>query len=239
VVPVADGQQAVKAANERRWDIILMDMQMPLMDGPDATQTIRKGNGPSKDVPIIALTADAVVENRRTYLEAGCNVVATKPIDWAVLANHIATLLNHDAPAAPAPAAAPVAPAARPVPPAAHWRAVRLLNRPLLDELAESIGKDTLAGLVASTLENLRLYVAQLHELLREGKSADAMRLAHQIKGAAGQTGAERAAAIARVIEVDAKAGAAVTEAAAALESCLSETAAALDAYFSGVKEAS
>ncbi len=235
VVTVADGQEAVKAANERRWDVILMDMQMPLMDGPDATQIIRNGNGPSRDVPIIAMTADAVVENRRIYLEAGCNVVATKPIDWAVLANHIATLLGHDAPVAAVPAAAPVPP----VQPAAHWCAVPLLNRPLLDELAASIGKETLAALIPSTMESLRLYVVQLNELLARGISPDAMRLAHQLKGASGQIGAERASALARVIEADARPNAAVTEAAAALGDCLSETVAALDAYFADVKEAS
>jgi signal transduction histidine kinase/DNA-binding response OmpR family regulator len=223
-----NGEQAVTAANARKWDIILMDMQMPLMDGPQATQLIRQGDGPSKDTPIIALTADAVVENRKIYLDAGCNVVATKPIDWAILAHHIATLLGHssEAPRHGSPAARVVVP----------WRELPLLNRSLLDELAGSLGKETLAMLVTSALGNLRGYTAELQQLLAADDLTQAMRLAHQIKGAAGQVGAERAAGLARVIESQSKMGVADLAAVEALGLCLDESAGAFDTFFAEVK---
>lgn len=233
VTAAGDGIEALREANERRWDIILMDMQMPLMDGPQATQLIRSGNGPSADVPIIALTADAVIENRRIYLEAGCNVVCTKPIDWAILADHIARLVGRVAVAAP-PASIPSPPSPTPQ---AHWRDLPLINRPVLDELADSLGKDTVSSLLAAAVENLRAYVVQLRKLADAGDLAQMSRLAHQIKGASGQVGAERVSWIARVIESDSKAGAAATGAVAAIDQALTETSAALDAYFARAGE--
>lgn len=228
VTAAGDGIEALREANERRWDIILMDMQMPLMDGPQATQLIRSGNGPSADVPIIALTADAVIENRRIYLEAGCNVVCTKPIDWAILADHIARLVGHlDVAAPPAPPPSPSSATLQ-----AHWRDLPLVNRPLLDELADSLGKDTVSSLVAAAVENLQAYVVQLRKLADAGDLAQMSRLAHQIKGASGQVGAERVAGIARIIESDSKAGAVASAAVAAIDEALKETSAALDAYF-------
>ncbi|MCC6914046.1 MAG: CHASE3 domain-containing protein [Rhodospirillaceae bacterium] len=224
VTLAVNGEDAVKLANERKWDIILMDMQMPLMDGPQATQLIREGNGPSKDTPIIALTADAVVDNRKLYLDAGCNVVATKPIDWAILAHNIATLLGHGGEAPQRQKDAPKA--------VVPWNELPLLNRSLLDEMAASLGKATLAALVTSTLRNLRLYSAELGQFLAAGDLAPAMRRAHQIEGSAGQIGAERAAGIARAIESESKKGVAAGQAVESLVVCFDESAAAFDAFF-------
>ena len=233
VTAAGDGIEAFRVANERRWDIILMDMQMPLMDGPQATQLIRSGNGPSADVPIIALTADAVIGNRRIYLEAGCNVVCTKPIDWAILADHIARLVGHvNVAAPPAPILSPSS-----AMPQAHWRDLPLINRPLLDELVDSLGKETVSALVAAAIENLRAYTVQLGKLADAGDVAQMSRLAHQIKGASGQVGAERVSGIARVIESESKAGAVATAAVAAIEEALTETSAALDSYFARASE--
>ncbi len=83
---VDNGLEAVKTAGERKWDIILMDMQMPVMDGPQAVIAIRAGGGPSAKVPIIALTADAIRENHKEYLDAGSTIVATKQINWQTFA---------------------------------------------------------------------------------------------------------------------------------------------------------
>lgn len=236
VTAVSNGEEAVRAANERRWDVILMDMQMPVMDGPEATRIIRAGGGPSAGAPIIALTADAVVENRKTYLAAGCDVVAIKPIDWAVLAGHMATLLGHGGGAAP-PAPAPAEPLE--VPSEVRWQDLPLLNRALLDELAESLGTDTLAALIGPTMDNLRQYAGQLGELLARGDLAQAARVAHQLKGAGAQIGAERTAGIARLVETESKRGVAVPDAPAWFGQSLDETQAAFDDLFAGVKEMS
>ncbi len=239
VSAASNGEEAVKLASERRWDIILMDMQMPVMDGPQAVELIRAGGGPSADAPIIALTADAVIENRRIYLDAGCDVVATKPIDWSVLADHIATLVGHDSPG-PAQPPVPVPEAPKPAAQAnAEWRDLPLLNTLLLDELSAALGKDVLAALVSSTLENLRQYAAQLADLLADNDLAQASRLAHQIKGASSQIGAGKVAGLARLIEGEAKHGRTVVDAASSLTQCLQTSTEALDAFFAEGKAAS
>lgn len=77
---VGNGTKAVRAVSERPFDVVLMDVQMPEMDGISATRAIRQLPGPERDVPIIALTANALVGQREAYLAAGMNEYVTKPI---------------------------------------------------------------------------------------------------------------------------------------------------------------
>jgi len=86
VTAVGDGAAAVGEAQRGTYDIILMDMQMPIMDGPDAMRAIRSNERPPTHIPIIAMTADALPENRQAYLAAGADVMMTKPIAWPDLA---------------------------------------------------------------------------------------------------------------------------------------------------------
>ncbi len=72
-----DGSQAVKMVDEKKYDCILMDIQMPIMDGLEATRIIRQHGYAG---PIIALTAHALASERNRSLEAGCNIHLTKPI---------------------------------------------------------------------------------------------------------------------------------------------------------------
>jgi CheY-like chemotaxis protein len=81
-----NGMQAIKQYESRNFDLILMDIRMPVMSGVDATQLIRRLHGSKGTVPIIALTADAMEENRQSYIAAGMNGVVTKPIDISLLA---------------------------------------------------------------------------------------------------------------------------------------------------------
>jgi CheY-like chemotaxis protein len=88
-----DGQFAVEMAKQVPYDLILMDMQMPRLDGMDATRAIRKlpaGRG----VPIIAMTANAFAEDRTHCLEAGMNDFITKPFDPDLLYAAIARWLK-------------------------------------------------------------------------------------------------------------------------------------------------
>ncbi|THD59170.1 response regulator, partial [Phenylobacterium sp.] len=75
-----DGAEAVEAARGGRFDLILMDIKMPVMDGVAATRAIRALGGPAALVPIIALTANAEPEDAEGYLAAGMNGVVEKPM---------------------------------------------------------------------------------------------------------------------------------------------------------------
>ena len=75
-----DGRQGVDMAAQRRYDAILMDMQMPVMNGLDAARTIRQGAGINRDCWIIALTANAMESDRLECLGAGMNDFLSKPL---------------------------------------------------------------------------------------------------------------------------------------------------------------
>jgi CheY-like chemotaxis protein len=77
---VVDGVEAVEAARTGRYDVILMDIKMPRMDGVAATREIRKLPAPAGRVPIIALTANADADEVTRYLAAGMRCVVEKPI---------------------------------------------------------------------------------------------------------------------------------------------------------------
>lgn len=88
---VSDGGQAVEHAKQRRYDAILMDMHMPMLDGPEATQQIRALPGAQGRVPIIGLSADALSEHEAEYVAAGLTAYLTKPCTVAQLQQVLST----------------------------------------------------------------------------------------------------------------------------------------------------
>jgi len=82
VVVVEDGRQAVDALEHRQFDLVLMDIQMPVLDGFEATKLIRlKEHGTNRRIPIIAMTANAMKGDREQCLDAGMDGYVSKPID--------------------------------------------------------------------------------------------------------------------------------------------------------------
>jgi PAS domain S-box-containing protein len=87
-----NGHQAVDALRREDFDVILMDIQMPELDGIQATRQIRGMSGPKSETPIIALTAHALAGAREEYLSAGMNDYISKPVDQTVLLSKLLEL---------------------------------------------------------------------------------------------------------------------------------------------------
>jgi CheY-like chemotaxis protein len=93
VTMAIDGAEAVRMADSERPDLILMDMSLPNISGVEATRAIRQNEG-GRQVPILALTASAMVGDRDLALAAGCDDYDTKPVDMPRLLEKIDTLLK-------------------------------------------------------------------------------------------------------------------------------------------------
>ena len=96
---VSNGIEAVEAVKHSEYDVILMDVQMPDMDGVQATREIRSLASPKCDVPIIALTAHALSGAKEEYVAAGMNDYVSKPIDPATLLVKLAQFTSKRDPA--------------------------------------------------------------------------------------------------------------------------------------------
>jgi CheY-like chemotaxis protein len=97
VLLAADGKSGVAMAAAEKPDLILMDMNMPEMDGWEATRRIKAAAG-APDVPVIALTAHAMSGDRERALEAGCSDYHTKPVEFPKLLAQIENLLQRRQP---------------------------------------------------------------------------------------------------------------------------------------------
>ena len=106
VLEACDGQEAVQAAAEQIFDLVLMDVRMPRMDGLEATRRIRALPDAPGAVPVVAMTADAMPEDVARCLAAGMNAHLAKPVSQAALFAIVARALSGDLPAARAVEAA-------------------------------------------------------------------------------------------------------------------------------------
>jgi CheY-like chemotaxis protein len=93
VAVAVDGEQGIAAAHTEAPDLILMDMSLPVLDGWEATRRL-KADPATRSIPIIALTAHAMVEDREKALGAGCDAYDTKPIELPRLLEKIDALLG-------------------------------------------------------------------------------------------------------------------------------------------------
>jgi two-component system cell cycle response regulator DivK len=92
VLAAEDGEKGCEMAVTERPDIILMDLEMPVIDGWEATRRL-KGNPQTQDIPIIALTAHALAGQREKAIAAGCDEFDTKPIEFDRLVGTVRRLL--------------------------------------------------------------------------------------------------------------------------------------------------
>jgi CheY-like chemotaxis protein len=94
VLAAEDGQKGCEMATTEQPDIILMDLEMPIVDGWEATRRL-KGNPQTRDIPVIALSAHALAGEREKALAAGCNEFDSKPIEFDRLVATMRRVLAH------------------------------------------------------------------------------------------------------------------------------------------------
>jgi CheY-like chemotaxis protein len=92
VLIAVDGEQGLATAYSEMPDLILMDISLPFIDGYEVTRRL-KANPRTRNIPVIALTAHALLTDRDKALRAGCNDYDTKPVDFSRLTEKIETLL--------------------------------------------------------------------------------------------------------------------------------------------------
>jgi CheY-like chemotaxis protein/HPt (histidine-containing phosphotransfer) domain-containing protein len=193
VTTARTGLEAVRAAATKTFDLIFMDMQMPEMDGLEATRHIRASAGPNQTKPILALTANAFVEDAARCKEAGMNEHLTKPIRRAALEAALLRYLG-DRPATEAPSApAPVNGGSESVLDAQTWA-----------DLQSDMPWDAVKKLANTFLTNQARELKDMRTDLTSNDRDALQRRAHSLKGAARLFGATKLAELAAEFEAQA-----------------------------------
>jgi PAS domain S-box-containing protein len=223
---VANGKEALKALEIIPYDLVLMDVQMPVMDGLEATRCIRSPQSAVRnhDIPIIAMTAHAMAGDRDMCIEAGMNGYVSKPVDPMVLANELEKLLAKEKGDESAPCGLlglrtggqvehckkePVgmtetaesdSEAEKHGYPASTFDREAFIKRLLGDE-------ELAATVIAGFLDDIPKQLWALRIMVEEGKTIEAGSQAHKIKGAAGNVTGKALLEIAHAMEKAGKAG--------------------------------
>ena len=200
---VVDGVEAITSLETLPYDLVLMDVQMPEMDGFEATRRIRDPESAvlNHKVPIIAMTAHAMQGDRERCLEAGMDDYVTKPISPQALAGALDRWLPR-ADAVPA-AHAPAEPGA-----GRSWTSTEAQVFDRAGLMTRVIGDEDLArAVVDGFLEDAPRQIEALREYLRAGDASGAIRQAHTIKGASATVGGEALCAVAQEMEKAATSG--------------------------------
>jgi len=198
-----DGERALQALAAGRFDGVLLDCQMPRMDGFEVARRVRAGEVPGLDpgLPLIALTAGAMAQDRQKCIDAGMNDYVPKPIRPAEIQEALRRTVL-----------APGGAGARPAPPpvAREDPAAGVLDLPLLETMRSLPGRNgpsLLPELVALYLKEEPRRLAELALLVQGRRGDEVGRLAHTLAGSGANLGARQVQAVALALEQSALAG--------------------------------
>jgi CheY-like chemotaxis protein len=185
-----DGAEAIEAAGRERFDLILMDISMPVMDGIEATRRLR---AQGLATPIVALTASAGFGDAEKFLAAGMNDCLLKPVSAEALANTLARAFGSRGDAGSEGRSPPVR-AASPV-----------LDQGYLGGLPAEIGEETLAIRLQTAEGDLTLHAGRCRDALASANRAELRAAAHALKVIAASVGATALRGRAAALELTAR----------------------------------
>jgi PAS domain S-box-containing protein len=219
-----NGAEAVGLASRERFDAVLMDVRMPVMDGVEATRRIRRLPPPAGRVPIIGLTANVMAGERERYLAAGMDDCLGKPVDWGRL---FAALARLDGGLA-GPVAATAELEARGEPPgtATDHSEGSLLDRAALDEVMAGLPAAEGADLLRRVVDDVARSCALLGTL--PAGSEEFLEEAHKLRGVARLFGLTEVGEMAAQAEAAARSGGDVAGSVERLARTVAATCAAL-----------
>jgi CheY-like chemotaxis protein/HPt (histidine-containing phosphotransfer) domain-containing protein len=207
----ADGLAALQALEREPYDVVLMDVQMPTMDGLEATRRIHQRWSEGRRPHVIAATANAMREEHEACLAAGMDDYLPKPIRVEELAAALSRCRPHLSPPPPAPgresgAGAQAPPEPEPLGPP---RSAGVLHPPALERLMQTIGDDrgVLAALIDTFLDDVPRLVDGARRGLRQGQADEVRRAGHTLKSNGATFGAMRLSELSRELEALARSG--------------------------------
>jgi len=226
---VNNGKQAVESLRNQTYDLVLMDISMPEMNGMQATAVIRELAGDKGRIPIIAMTAHAIKGDREKFLAAGMNDYISKPIDKQLLFR----VLEKWLPESPAAAQAVTAEEA-------ESQAQQVLDISTLEQLARDTSPELLPRMLAAFRTEAASRVQAISEHLTPPAVEQLQREAHSLKSSAGTFGAFDLQQLTLEMELACRNGQLdhIEETARSITEAWDQVSIALDHYLSNTKTA-